>query len=247
MAKLLTTKQYKLDKSKKAGVLSAGIQLSPQLEASRILKRSLPSTCPMSGHCAMACIKYTGRNQLPTSAIARARKTALWYDDRETFLAQAITELKAVQRRAERQNMLAACRPNILSDLPILAKSIATAIPSLQCYDYTKLRYPWKRQLANYHLTYSVSERSRKSDVLGAFAHGINCSVVVDIAKGEPIPSTFTWQGITKPTIDGDLHDLRYLDPIGVYVLLRFKGSKARLAQAVKSDWLNTIAVIERI
>ena len=231
MAKLLTTKQYKLDKSKKTGVLTAGITLSPQLEAARILKRSLPSTCPMSGHC----------------AIARAKRTALWYDDRETFLAQAITELKAVQRKAERLNMLAACRPNLLSDLPLLAKSIATAIPSLQCYDYTKLRYPWKRTQPNYHLTYSVSERSRKSDVLGAFKHSINCSVVVDIAKGEPIPSTFTWQGITKPTIDGDLHDMRYLDPIGVYVLLRFKGSKARLAHAVKSDWVNTIAVIERI
>jgi len=143
--------------------------------------------------------------------------------------------------------MTAACRPNLLSDLPLLAQSIATAIPSLQCYDYTKLRYPWKRQLANLHLTYSISERSRKSDVVGAFEHGINSSVVVDIKKGDPIPSTFTWQGITKPTIDGDLHDLRFTDQIGVYVLLRFKGSKARLAKAVKSDWLNTIAVIERI
>ena len=245
MSKLLTTKQYKLDKSKKAGVLTAGITLSPQLEASRILKRSLPSTCNMAGDCADWCLKFTGLNQLPTHAIARAKRTALWYDDRETFLAQAITELQAVQRRAERLNMLAACRPNLLSDLPLLAKSIATAIPSLQCYDYTKLRYPWKRQLANLHLTYSISERSRKSDVVGAFEHGINCAVVVDIKKGDPIPSTFTWQGITKPTIDGDLHDLRFTDQIGVYVLLRFKGSKARLANAVKSDWVNTIAIIE--
>jgi len=201
----------------------------------------------MAGDCADWCLKFTGLNQLPTHAIARAKRTALWYDDRETFLAQAITELKAVQRRAQRLNMTAACRPNLLSDLPLLAQSIATAIPSLQCYDYTKLRYPWKRQLANLHLTYSISERSRKSDVVGAFEHGINSSVVVDIKKGDPIPSTFTWQGITKPTIDGDLHDLRFTDQIGVYVLLRFKGSKARLAKAVKSDWLNTIAVIERI
>lgn len=230
--KLLTTKQYKLDKGLHAGVITAGITLSPANEASSVLARKLPTTCAMSGKCAELCIKFTGRNQLPTHAIARARRTALWYDDRPAFLRQAIAEFQRVVKKARRQNMLAAARPNLLSDLPVMARSIATALPELQFYDYTKLPRPWRRTLKNYHLTYSVSEKSTAADIRGAFNHGINCAVVVDVAKGQPIPATHTEFGVSRPTVDGDVNDLRFQDPIGVYVVLRWKGSQARLAKA---------------
>jgi hypothetical protein len=230
--KLLTTKQYKLDKGHSAGVLTAGITLSPAGEASEILGRTLPSTCAMAGTCAEGCLKFAGRNQLPTHALARARRTASWYDDKPAFLAQAVSEFKQVAQRAKRQNMLPAGRPNLLSDLPVMARAIARRVPNMQFYDYTKIRRPWERTLANYHLTYSVSERSTVQDIKGAFDHKINCAVVVDIAKGDPIPATHTEHGITRPTIDGDVTDLRFTDPVGVYVILRWKGSRARLETA---------------
>ena len=230
--KLLTTKQYKLDKGLHAGVLTAGITLSPTNEASAVLARKLPTTCAMAGACALGCLKFTGMNQYPTHAIARARRTAFWFDDRRAFVSQAVAEFQRVIRKAKRQNMLVAARPNILSDLPVMARAIAKALPELQCYDYSKLPKPWRRTLKNYHLTYSVSERSTAADIRGAFAHGINCAVVVDVAKGQPIPATHTEYGVTRPTIDGDVNDLRFQDPIGVFVVLRWKGSKARLADA---------------
>jgi len=230
--KLLTTKQYKLDKGQVAGVITAGITLSPANEASSVLARKLPTTCAMAGACALGCLKYTGLNQYPTHATARARRTAFWFDDRRAFVSQAVAEFQRVERKATRQNMLAAGRPNVLSDLPVMARAIARKVPGMNFYDYTKLPKPWRRTLKNYHLTYSVSERSTAADIRGAFNHGINCAVVVDLAKGAPIPATHTEHGVTRPTIDGDVNDLRFQDPIGVYVVLRWKGSQARLANA---------------
>ena len=242
--RLLTTKQYKLDKSLGVsvgtydGVLSAGISLSPKDEASSVLKRSLPTTCAMAGACAKACLVFTGMNQYPTHAIARARRTAEWFEHRSDFIDRAVAEFQAVARKATRHNKLAAGRPNLLSDLPAMARAIARRLPGLQFYDYSKLRYPWKRTTKNYHLTYSISERSTADDVRGAFDHGINCAIVLsDVLKGEPIPKTYTAFGMTRPTVDGDLHDLRFLDPVGVYVLLRFKGSKARREEATRGQW----------
>ena len=246
--RLLTTKQYKLDKSLGVavggydGVLSAGISLSPKDEASSVLKRSLPTTCSMAGACAGGCLKFTGMNQYPTHAIARARRTAEWFEHRSEFIDRAVAEFQAVARKAARQNKFTAARPNLLSDLPVMAMALAKRLPEMQFYDYSKLRYPWRRTAKNYHLTYSVSEKSTARDVQGAFDHGINCAVVVsDVLKGEHMPKTYTAFGITRPVVDGDVHDLRFLDPVGVYVLLRFKGSKARREDATRAGWTRPV------
>jgi len=236
--KLLTTKQYKLDKGLNASVLTAGITLSPAGEAGQILRRKLATTCAMSGACAAGCLKFAGMNQYPTHAIARANRTAFWFDDRNAFLAQAVHEYQQVARKAQRQGMLAAGRPNLLSDLPMMAQALADALPNIQFYDYTKIPRAWERVRPNYHLTYSASERSTAADIRDHFAHGINVAVVVsDVAKGEPLPTTFTLHGVTRPAIDGDENDIRFRDAVGRFVLLRWKGSKARLASAAASDW----------
>ncbi len=49
---------------------------------------------------------------------------------------------------------------------------------------------------------------------------GFNVTVVFAVKKGEPLPKT--WNGYR--VIDGDIHDLRFLDPEGVVVGLRAKG-----------------------
>jgi len=242
---LLTTKQYKLEKGALSGVMTAGITLSPADEASQVLGRMLQSTCSYSGFCKKICLKFTGHNQFPQAAIARARRTAFWYDEQAAFLAQAVKEYRALVVRAKKANMLPAGRPNLLSDLPKMAQAIAASVPDVQFYDYTKIPRAWLRVRDNYHLTYSASERSTQEDIVGAFEHGINVAVVVsDIAKGEALPATYTLHGVTRPTVDGDADDLRFKDPIGVYVLLRWKGSKARLAAAADSGFARpTIAL----
>ena len=89
-----------------------------------------------------------------------------------------------------------------------------------------------------YHLTYSASERSTRADIHEALDHGINVAIVFsDVAKGEPLPRTYSIAGRTLPVIDGDLHDLRFKDPVPVIVGLRWKGSRARKDAAVAGAW----------
>jgi hypothetical protein len=241
---LITTKQYKFDKSATKGVITAGVQLAPATEAATVLNRpDLPSVCAYAGACAHGCLKFSGMNQYPTHALARSKRTALLHDDPDTFYSQVIGELQAVKRKALRENMEFAIRPNALSDLPKLAQRIAREFPDAHVYDYTKLPKPWLRtkKTPNYTLVYSVSERSTDADIQGAIAHGINCAVVLDVRKGEPLPKTYTLAGITLPLIDGDISDLIYTYPIGVFIGLRWKGSKARLAYAVQAKWARSI------
>jgi hypothetical protein len=238
---IITTKQYKLDKSKRKGVLTCGIQLSPAYEARAVLHRpDLRSVCPFSGACEVGCLKFTGMNQMPTHAVARAKRTAMYWDDREAFFAQVIRELESAQRRARRLGLAFAIRPNLLQDLPPLAKRIARSFPNAAVYDYTKIPAPWRRTLPNYTLAYSVSERSTTRQIRDCVRNGINCAIVFDTGKGEPLPSTYTLAGHTLPVVDGDVSDLLYMYPVGVWIGLRWKGSRARLADGLSAGWVRS-------
>ena len=223
---LLTTKQHKLNKSTRKGVLTAGIQLSPAYEARAVLNRpDLSSVCPFSGACAEGCLKFSGMNQYPTHALARAKRTALYWDNPTAFYAQAIRELHAVARKAERLGLAFAIRPNVLQDLPPLADRIAREFPDAKVYDYTKIPAPWRRtrKRANYTIAYSVSERSTPRQIRDCVRHGVNCAIVFDTGKGEPLPTTYALAGRTLPVVDGDVSDLIYTYPGGVWIGLRWK------------------------
>jgi hypothetical protein len=243
---LVTTKQHKLNKSTRKGVLTAGIQLSPAYEARAVLHRhNLPTACPFSGACEAGCLKFTGMNQMTTHAVARARRTALYFDKPHTFYKQVIKELKSAHRRARRLGLAFAIRPNLLQDLPPLADRIAREFPDAAIYDYTKIPAPWRRtrKLPNYTIAYSISERSTNRQIRDCVNHGINCAIVFDTSKGEPLPDTYTLAGHTLPVVDGDVSDLIYTYPVGVWIGLRWKGSRARLAEGLASGWVRAGSV----
>jgi hypothetical protein len=75
---------------------------------------------------------------------------------------------------------------------------------------------------ANYDLTFSRSERN-EADCLEVLRQGGRVAAVFATRRGRPLPKT--WQGFR--VIDGDKHDLRFLDRGGIVVGLRAKG-KAR-------------------
>jgi hypothetical protein len=112
-----------------------------------------------------------------------------------------------------------AIRVNGTSDQPKIAMKYAREFPHVQFYDYTKLPKPYRRQLPNYHLTFSRSEEN-EADCLDALAHHVNVAVVFDTKKGQPLPQEF----FGRTVVDGDLHDLRFLDPKDVVIGLRAKG-----------------------
>jgi hypothetical protein len=121
--------------------------------------------------------------------------------------------------------MKPAIRINGSSDLPWISRQLAREFPNVQFYDYTKLPKPHLRTLPNYAITFSYSGENLPA-TLDALANGVNVAVVFDTRKGNPLPES--WHGYR--VIDGDSHDLRFLDDSGVVVGLRAKG------KAMKQD-----------
>ena len=103
---------------------------------------------------------------------------------------------------------------------------------------------PERKPAANYHLTFSLSERedaeySSEEHARDALAAGVNVAVVFDLKRrGGKLPKTYALGGrrgslverllfkpaIRVPVIDGDISDVRFMDPKGVIVGLKAKG-----------------------
>lgn len=242
-AALLTVGNPKTAKGEGHGYLTAIMHLAPHKVAGF-------NVCGYASKgCAAACLNTAGRGGIGLDAqglnviqAARIRRTRLFKRDRDSFLAQLATEIAKHERSATRHGLRAAVRLNGTSDLPFERFPISrgterfpnlmAAFPGVTFYDYTK----WpigKRRMADapgYSLTLSLCEDNdaRAAEALRA---GVNVAAVFAVPRNGALPSTFTIDGETAPVIDGDTHDLRFLDPRPVIVGLRAKG-KARHDQS---------------
>ena len=100
------------------------------------------------------------------------------------------------------------------------AATLHEKFPKIQFYDYTKVpkymdmymsgynNYTGQSFSPNYHLTFSRSETNR-TEALRYLEMGGNVAIVFD-----KIPETLTYNGRTYRVIDGDRHDLRFLDDV---------------------------------
>jgi hypothetical protein len=111
--------------------------------------------------------------------------------------------------------------------------------PFINFYDYTKI-FNRKNIPTNYHLTFSLSENNENDAALWLAEKRGNVAAVFSTPKSKALPATFTLAGAHYPVIDGDLHDLRYIDPEFAIVGLRAKG-KARKS---KSKFVRQVAQI---
>jgi hypothetical protein len=198
-----------------------------------------------SGQAAMIS-KATGTNAVRQS---RERKARYFMADRQAYLREMLLHVARCKRAADRKGMRLAVRPNgstdiayeglrVVVDVEFAAElgrisglsvspgvhTIFSAFPTIQFVDYTKNPNRLNRPLpSNYHLTFSRSE-TNEAQALALLARGNNVAVV--FAGGLPA----TWHGYR--VIDGDEHDLRFLDPRdGVVVGLSPKGHKAKRDQ----------------
>jgi hypothetical protein len=157
---------------------------------------------------------------------ARLEKTRMLFLSRELFLDCLRYDIERYIERARRKRMKThrrrtlVVRINGTSDLAWLALLMAREYPEIQFYDYTKHARAWERTLPNYHLTFSADGPHNFVECMRALEHGVNVAVVFHTRKGAPLPAM--WHGYR--VIDGDKHDLRFLDPKGVVVGLRAKG-----------------------
>jgi hypothetical protein len=217
---LLTVENAKTVKGEKLGYLTGILYLAPADEAGRA------NVCASATEgCKSGCLFKSGRASFDPRIIdARINKTHFLFDNRAAFLDSLRYDIRALVRKAKREKMKPAVRVNGTSDLPWLALMMAAEFPKVTFYDYTKLSSPWERTRANYHLTFSHSE-SNAAECLRALEHGINVAVVFDTKRGASLPVEF----LGRQVIDGDQHDLRFLDGYhGTVIGLRAKGPAKR-------------------
>lgn len=188
------------------------------------------NTCPAaSAGCAAACLNTAGRGAFSNVQQARIRKTKLLIESRVQFMDQLRQDLDAVIRKAGKLGKQAVVRLNGTSDLNWLAlklndgRTIFEAYPSIQFYDYTKVLSRLKalklKPVPNYYVTFSRSE-TNEAQCIQALQLGFNVAAVF----AGNVPQVY----LDRPTIDGDGHDLRFLDKPGCVVALKAKGKARR-------------------
>jgi len=215
--RLLGINNTKMLKSIELGYLTAILHLSPH-------KLSGVNICPKASvGCARACLNTSGRGRFKFTQASRLNKTKYFLNDRLKFLLQLDNEVKNFKKRAIKQGLKPAVRLNGTSDLlweryPIKDnKNIMELNSDVQFYDYTKIKNRLSDKLPkNYHLTFSKSE-SNDSDIKDLLTTAFNIAVVFK----DKLPKNYLGRNV----VDGDISDLRFLEPKGVIIGLATKGN----------------------
>ena len=212
--RILAVENAKTIKGEALGYLTGILYLAPANES------GVMNTCPMATDaCRAACLFTAGRGRFDAIRNGRIAKTLLLHSNRALFLDCLRWDIGMIVRRAAKLNLKPCVRINGTSDLAWIPAMMSAEFPAVQFYDYTKLSKPELRVRSNYWVTFSYSG-ANLAESLRVLKAGVNVSVVFTTRKGETLPAT--WNGY--PVIDGDIHDLRFLDPKGVIVGLRAKG-----------------------
>jgi len=198
-------------KGQKKGYLTGILYLAPS-------NLSGYNVCPFAkvAGCEKACLNTAGRGAMSSVQQARIRKTRWFHEDRESFMAQLVKDIASLVRRAHKQGLIPTVRLNGTSDIlweriPVGGHANLMEMFPIQFYDYTKFA---KREVpGNYHITYSYSPVRGETSL-----H--NMAVVF---RGK-LPKQF----LGRRVINGDEHDLRFLDKPRVVVGLSAKGRAKR-------------------
>jgi hypothetical protein len=152
---------------------------------------------------------------------------------RTGYVRELVSQIERHRAYAHKRGMRLCVRLNGSSDIAWEGIQLAcddgqfhnvfAMFPDVDFVDYTKNPRRFDRALpSNYHLTFSRSE-TNEADCLRLLARSANVAVVFAGAK----PTE--WNGF--PVIDGDMHDLRQLDPRGergTVIALSPKGHRAK-------------------
>lgn len=237
----LLSHSVKTDKGVKThGIGTAVMYLAPAWLSGK-------NTCAMhTKECAAVCLHDSGMLGFRQAQAAQLARTEIFWTARADFLAMLEREIATHVKQCARLGLKPAVRLNGTSDIrwERIAPDLLETFSAIPFYDYTKL--PNRRDLPpNYTLTYSLSETELSwSHHLRALEE-MNTAVVLAGCGSSRYPKPFpkTWNG--RRVIDGDLHDVRYLDrpSHGAYVALRPKGkaTKVTVGGFVKDAWTSYI------
>ena len=173
--------------------------------------------------CKSACLNTAGLGGVyPSIQKARQKKTDLFLDDREEFMQVLVKDIHTFLRACKRKDKKPAIRLNGTSDIQWEYieidghANIFEMFPDIQFYDYTKIPTRKVEHIPNYHLTWSYSE---SNDKYAGWIDRVKDNIAV-VFRTKDLPETFKGRGV----IDGDLHDMRFLDEPNSVVGLKAKG-----------------------
>lgn len=220
MQKILTTQNDKIKKALALGHLTYGIHFAHS-------DLSGFDVCPdASEGCKQSCLDFAGRGQQGNVKEARIEKTKTFFANISAFMENLFSEIDKAIKYCEKKGLTASFRLNLTSDIKWErirhnGKTVFEQFASCQFYDYTKSFSRLSLDIPNYHLTFSRSESPLNHvHCVLALNKGCNVAAVFSTKKGFELPSHYNG----KEVIDGDKHDLRFLDKKGVIVGLRAKG-----------------------
>jgi hypothetical protein len=161
---------------------------------------------------------------------SRKRKMVFFMKYRAEYMREFAYHVSRLIETAKKSGLKPAIRPNGSTDIAyegipvnvdgVTYKNIMVAFPDTPFLDYTKNPKRFDRPLPeNYHLTFSLSE-TNEPIARALLARGVNVAAIFD----HGLPKTY----LGYPVINGDEHDLRFLDPKGVIVGLTPKGNRAK-------------------
>jgi len=222
----LLTKNAKLEKGNKYEYYNIGLQFAPSYISGF-------NVCPNASiNCGLTCLNETGhgarhminKNNIHMVLKARIIRTILFFEYRTQFKNRLIQEINLHKNKVNKLKNVKLCiRLNVLSDIKHekINKDILEMFKDIQFYDYTKILNRNIKHLNNYHLTISRNELNK--DIIKDMPH--NKAYVFNVKRNDKLPLTYE----NKKVIDGDLHDLRFLDNKNIIVGLRYKGNNKDL------------------
>ena len=189
--KLLSIGNPKILKGMKQGYMTYILHLAPA-------DVSGYNTCPKAtAGCKAACLNTAGRGGMfkkgeTTNVIqkARIRKTKLFFENRDVFLAILEDDIRKAIKQSEKKGLVPVFRLNGTSDLSWEKYGIIQKFPNVQFYDYTKVLGRKVSYLSNYHLTFSAAD-GNDDDVRRAIKEKYNIATVFGIKKSQPMPETY--------------------------------------------------------
>ena len=215
----------KMVKGLKRGFLNMVLHLAPSDVA------GVGNLCPDATVCGkrdpetglLPCLFDAGRASFtPTVNVGRLLRTWAWYFYRAQFISRLKREVANAARQAAAKGMVLVVRLNGTSDLPWEVTGIMDAFPLIQFVDYTKstaraMRWINAMMPANYHLVLSASGENDSACRAFLAAGGT-------VAAAFPTAWTAGAKWLGFPSVDGDIDDIRQLDPAGHVVWLKAKG-----------------------
>jgi len=152
---------------------------------------------------------------------SRIKKSLLFLNEPQEFMRQLVQDVNKFLKECDRLGKKPALRLNGTSDIQWETievdghENIFDMFPQIQFYDYTKIPTRKVEHIPNYHLTWSFSQANDKYATLFDKVSNNIAVVFRDV-----LPKVF--KGLR--VIDGDKHDMRFLDDTQVVVGLVAKG-----------------------